>query len=147
MFMGWWWVRVALAGAMGEVHCAVSGHASTDFLIQSGRRYEGWFIPHALGVHAPPRAPSLAALCTSVRYEKTYRASQRTNRLWVSGVCGTALTGFLRPLFSSLAHPVKLVCSFSRLNTYPTGFYIDLYHRHDRTSDSDTAPLRAHDLS
>ena len=33
------------------------------------------------GARAPPEAPSLATQCTSVRFEKTYRASQRTNLL------------------------------------------------------------------
>ena len=77
MSMGWWWV--ALAGAMGEALCVVPGRASADFLIRP--RYEVRFIPHALRGACPSWAPSLAALSTSVRYEKTYRASQRTNHI------------------------------------------------------------------
>ena len=34
-----------------------------------------------LGARAPPETPSLATQRTSVRFEKTYRASQRTNLL------------------------------------------------------------------
>ena len=70
------------AGALEEVLCAACPSAQARLPNQA----MGMKVVHTArspGARAPPEAPSLATQCTSVRFEKTYRASQRTKREWV----------------------------------------------------------------
>ena len=68
------------AGALGEVLCAAyPSPRKHDCLNRPGMKVV--HTARSPGARAPPEAPSLATQCTSVRFEKTYRASQRTNLL------------------------------------------------------------------
>ena len=65
-------------GALKEVLCAAYPSAQARLPKQAvGKVVHTARFP---GARAPPEAPSLATQCTSVRFEKTYRASQRTNQ-------------------------------------------------------------------